>query len=248
MTAIGTIARNPVGTIEVSVLHGDSPQQIYRRIDGALFVAGLPGLPYTLRVRNLTSGRIEVINTVDGRHTLKDEPGDSERNRGLIFAAHSTGAFTGWRLNNDETRQFVFGAPDRSVAAMATGSASNTGVIGFAAYRERELPATAFASYGNSPILRGGGASFAAAASFDSNMASKPAGDAAPRGLGTGMGERQSDHVGTTTFTRAAGSPDILVIGYDTEDALRAMGVMGPPEPSAFPGAGTGYEKYAAQA
>ena len=50
--------------------------------------------------------------------------------------------------------------------------------------------------------------------------------------------------VGRTSFTRV-GNPDVLVIGYDTEDRLRAQGILGPREPEAFPGAGTGYEKYA---
>lgn len=62
--------------------------------------------------------------------------------------------------------------------------------------------------------------------------------------LGTGIGERQADHVGHTEFTRADGEPDILVISYDTAEVLAAMGVTGPAGPSAFPGVGTGYEQY----
>jgi hypothetical protein len=223
---IGTTVRSPQGTIEVSVLADGQALPLYRRpSDGAVFTAGVRGQAYALHVRNLTSGRAEVINTVDGRHTLKDEPGDAERNRGLVFAAESAGDFTGWRLNDAETRQFVFGAPDRSVAVQATGSAANTGVIGFAAYRE-------YVNYGlhHAPVA------FASAAAT--------CGGSQARGLGTGMGERQSDHVTSTSFTRVPGAPDILVIGYDTESALEAMGITGPAEPSAFPGAGTGYERY----
>jgi hypothetical protein len=63
------------------------------------------------------------------------------------------------------------------------------------------------------------------------------------RGLGTGIGEVQEDPVGRTTFERD-GEPDILTIGYDRIQALDAMGITGPPGPQAFPGSGTGYERY----
>jgi hypothetical protein len=103
---IGNTARSLRGTVEVSVLVGGVEQSLYRRPwDGKIFVAGTPGQAYTLRVKNLTSGRIEVINTVDGRHTLDDEPGDAQRNRGLVFSSHSTGAFTGWRISDQQTRE-----------------------------------------------------------------------------------------------------------------------------------------------
>lgn len=230
----GTAARTPSGTIEVSVRIGATVQPLWKRADGMLFVAGSPGQAYTLHVRNLTGSRAEVINTVDGRHTLRDEPGDTSANRGLVFQANSSGEFTGWRLNDNETRQFVFGAPDRSVAAQATGSTTNVGVIGFAAYRERVSDWHAPGYRGAAPVATADAAP--GGACLDSSVAL--------RSLGTGMGERQEDRVHRTSFTRALGEPDILVIGYDTEDVLREMGIMGPPEPAAFPGMGTGYEQY----
>ncbi len=234
---IGTVVQSPDKTFEVSVLSGGLPEQLYRRPgDGKVFVVGIKGRTYTLRVRNLTSGRIEVINTVDGRHTLKDEPGDTAACKGLVFSANSTGVFTGWRLNDDQTREFKFGSPAASVAAQATGSTANTGVIGFAVYREQ----VSYPTYTTTTRYTGAvGQSSGASASADY------AGEAvASASLGTGMGEKQDDHVGRTTFTRAYGGPDILVIGYDTEEVLRQQGILGPVEPSAFPGAGTGYEKY----
>jgi hypothetical protein len=254
----------PANLIEVSIRVNGVSQPLYRRAtDGALFTVGVPGQAYTLGVRNMTMGRVEVITTIDGRNTLKDEAGDAKRNEGLIFRAWASGEFSGWRINNDETRQFVFGEPERSVAAQATGDASNVGVIGFAAYREQpswygsSYSATApappyLSSAGQSMTAENAGMSSvsssctnlsaappavtASAASTDSSMP-------LAQGLGTGIGERQQDHVGTTTFTRT-GAADILVIGYDTYDNLVQMGVIGPPEPSAFPGMGTGYEQY----
>lgn len=248
---IGTTTRTLDGTAEVAVLVSGTPQPLYQSRDGALWTAGTPGQAYTLRVRNLTPGRVEVITAVDGRNTLKDEPGDHRQNRGLIITG--TGEFTGWRVSDDETREFIFGAPDGSVAAQATGSTSNVGVIGFAVYRERRsFPAATYTpNYGN---FRGGVIPVASASPVTRGMSLGDgaatmdwAGDDTPRGLGTGIGEARQDHVGRTSFDRASGEPSIVVIGYDTREALDAMGITGPAGPNAFPGIGTGYERYASQ-
>jgi hypothetical protein len=256
---IGAIARSPRETIEVSVLVNGIAQPLYRRFnDNALFVVGVPGQVYTLGVRNTGGDRIEILNTVDGRNTLKDEPGDVDRNRGLVFRPWASGEFSGWRVSDDETRQFIFGLPERSVAAQATGSTSNVGVIGFAAYKERAsyyaqvYSAGTTYSAGAMPPPNVGRTSYSTLNSVgtSSMSASAPLTTAEnvatfdfARGLGTGIGERQQDHVGKTTFTRS-GDPDVLVIGYDTCENLQQMGVILQSGPSAFPGMPAGYEQY----
>lgn len=236
---IGTSVQSPDKTIEVSVLVNGAAQSLYRRLsDGKIFVAGVPGFAYTISVRSLTGSRIEVVSTIDGRNTLKDEPGDVYANSGLVFVANSKDAITGWRISDQQTREFVFGDPARSIAAQATrGDTSNVGVIGFAVHRERpsfDLPVLR-GDYGSSGAMRG-------ATKGGSDMF----GSQVTRGgsLGTSMGALREDAVGRTQFIRSGGAPDILVIGYDTEEVLLAQGIIAPPEPNAFPGAGTGYEKY----
>lgn len=239
---IGTTVASRHKTFEVSVLMAGVPQILFQRpSDQAIFVAGVPGRAYTLRIRNLSWGRIEVVNTVDGRNTLKDEPGDARNNRGLVFYGGQTGEFTGWRTNDNETREFIFGNPEHSVAAQATGSAANVGIIGFAAYTEKVPPpvyeAPVYRSYpgGQSFNYMGGGPVATASAGGPEPMT---------RGLGTGIGETRNDAIGRTDFIRI-GAPEILTVGYDTEQALAIMGVgIAYSEPDAFPGMGTGYEHY----
>jgi hypothetical protein len=238
-----TTVTSPGTTVEASVLIDGRPVKLYRRNDGRMFAPGIPGSAYTLRVRNRTANRIEVIVTVDGRHVLKDEPGHPSDCHGMVLRPHDTYEFRGWRISDDESREFLFGDPGSSVAAQATGSAANIGVIGFAAWRERE----AWSLYGGSPILRGTGhvtrdmavaTASAGPATFSADMESTGS-------LGTGIGASQEDRVGRTNFTRITGEPDILFIGYDTEAELVRRGIIGPADPDAFPGALTGYEKYA---
>jgi hypothetical protein len=197
-----------------------------------MFAPGVPGTAYALHARNLTTGRIEVIVTVDGRHILKDEPGDPYACHGMVLQAYGSYDFRGWRISDSWSREFLFGEPGASVAAQSTGSLANTGVIGFAVWREQ--PALA-ADYGG--FLRGGAPVAVAAAS----SSSIPGGS-----LGTGIGASQDDRVGRTEFARVTGEPDILIIGYDTESELIRRGITCPAEPDPFPGARTGYEKYTA--
>jgi hypothetical protein len=236
-------AISPAGVLEVSVLAGGQPQDLYRRADGRMFAPGTPGTAYTLRVRNLLPVRTEVIVTVDGRHILEDEPGDPVSCHGMVLRAHETYDFRGWRVSDSETREFLFGEPALSVAAQATGTAANTGVIGFAAWREDTPWKHAY-----EPILRGrgpGGQSVPVAAAASADYAEEPGQHMNSGSLGTGIGASQADRVGRTTFRRADGTLDTLVIGYDTYAELVRRGIAGPAEPQAFPGAETGYAKYA---
>jgi hypothetical protein len=244
-----TAVTSPSGTIEASVLIAGTPQKLYRRADGRMFAPGVPGSAYALRVRNLTGTRVEVIATVDGRHVLKDEPGDPHACRGMVIHARGTYEFRGWRVSDDESREFLFGEPAASVAAQSTGSTANIGVIGLAAWRERDpWPSTyplASSGYGG-----GGAGGFAtrsmnpvATASAGAPVSANAAMDSAGS-LGTGIGASQDDRVGRTDFTRT-GEPDILIVGYDTEAELIRRGILGPADPDPFPGVLTGYEKYA---
>jgi hypothetical protein len=222
----GTQCTTPDRTLSAEILVDDVPQPLYRRMDGALFVEALVGTPYVVRVTNATGGRVETILAIDGRNTQKDEPADLDRSHGLVM--RESYDFRGWRDNNTSVNAFVFTAPKRSIAAQATDSTNNVGVIGIAVYREQ--PRMAF---------RGG---------FEENFGPTRGGPisyGATRGgsVGTGMGHQIADHVGTTTFNRD-GSPTVLVIRYDTREVLERLGLLVPAEPEAFPGVAAFSGKY----
>lgn len=225
-------------------------------------------MPYAIRIRNLRTGRIEVITSVDGRNTLKDEAASSASNTGLVMGSYSSYDFAGFRQNDNEVSRFVFCDPGKAVATQATGSTENVGVIGIAAYRERDhrpffgavrtggasagddwTPPVTYRS-GSKGLSLGSGGGFETRGLSASNATydSAPVAMAGPmaQGLGTGMGETVSDRVGRTSFTRE-GPSDIIEIRYNTEENLRAAGVIGSLEetgPRAFPADDTGYSKY----
>lgn len=244
----GVIATTPGGTASVSVLIGGDPVPLYRRMDGRLFVAGIVGAPYVIRVRNLTHGRVKVVVSVDGRSVLDDKPADPYGDGLVIEPSRSSdplsGAydFRGWRVSDSSTGVFLFGDPAASIAALG-GHPARIGAMGIAAWRE-EVPVRHMTKsysgggYGGPEVMKGG-------PTMDSAPVAVAAASAGP-GLGTGMGEVVHDPVGRTVFRPAGSSPDGLVIGYDTIENLTAMGIVRPADPDPWPGAGqTGYARYA---
>ncbi|OGD71214.1 hypothetical protein A3A84_02100 [Candidatus Collierbacteria bacterium RIFCSPLOWO2_01_FULL_50_23] len=212
-------------TMRVEILVGEMPQPIYRRKDDDMpFVEALLGRPYVIRVTpTFVNGRLEVISSVDGRNTLKNEVANPIENHGMVIS--SPWEITGFRLNQVETAQFVFGGTAGSVVEQATGSTVNAGVIGLASYREfqqfnqREGPI----NYGLTRSKGGEGAD-----------------------AGTHAGEARFDPVGTTTFRRATLRPvEMLEIQYRTRDWLVRNGIIASDDPSPWPGFrsnNTGYD------
>jgi hypothetical protein len=221
---IGTSVTAPGGTFSAAVHIDGTDQPLYRRrTDGKVFVAGIIGERYTLHVTNLSAHRIEVVGSVDQRDTLTDSPADLG-NRGMIVPAYGSTSFDGWRLNDSEVGAFVFGDPDRSVSAQATGDRSGVGVIGFAAFTEQRHVQPEY------PVYRGFTPHGAPATK------GAPVGFGAERGgVGTGIGATVGSRVGRVGFVRSTGPATILEIGYDTVDWLTEAGIIGPAEPSAFP-------------
>ncbi len=203
--------------------------QTYAAPDFRYWIAGEAGKPYAIVVQPSYGGRMEVLESIDGRDVLKDQPA-SLRNNGMVI--NNTWRNFGWRIDDQTTRDFVFGSPDQSIAAQAAGDITNVGVIGIAAFVERTYVPLAgeLKGIGNAVVR----SSFAVTDS---------AAD-----LGTGMGQARADAVGTTQFTRRnPNTPDMQVqIQYRSRDWLVMEGILRPDLPNAWPGdSQTGYGKYA---
>jgi hypothetical protein len=243
---IGTSHTDRTANIRVSVLIEDRPQPLYRRLDGKVFVAGAPGQVYALRVENLSDGQIEVVAAVDQRNVLKDEPINLKTAHGMLVRGRSSYTWRGWRLDDANVGQFVFGTPEVSVAAQATSSVSGTGIIGFAVYTEatygyREPYATR-----SGGVPRGGLEGITRGPATLGGHTSRGGFDVEERSLGTGIGDTVSDGVQHVHFNRAPGDPAIVGLGYHTYEVLDAMGLIraGEPEPFPAPSTATGYGAY----
>lgn len=215
------------------------------RIDGILtpiyvardtyWIAGKMNCPYAIVVENKNYGWLEVLESVDGKNVLKNEPADVRRNRGMVVHSRSEWVNHGWRINNSQTNDFVFSNLWDGVAFQTTGTTRNEGVIGVAVYSEYEPSHLESFERGEPQSL-----------GFGSERGTK---GVTMRGadMSTGMGQSREDRVGSTSFVRASDEPEVkLAIQYRSMRWLEENGIVRPDYgegegPSAFPGSDTGY-------
>jgi len=212
-----------MGLFHAEILVNGLPQTIYTGRDGYRWIAGLPGDSYQIRVKSL-AGRIGVALAIDGSDALEDRPADLANPSLQIIA--DTYTFKGFRVDDSNIRDFIFGTVAGSVADQV-GRPSSTGTIGIAAWREMPRATTDFS------------------VSYRDEM---PVASGIPRSpsLGTHAGDIKHDPVHRVEFEHS-GSPDVLEIGYNTISVLYEMGVTqrsADDHPRAFPGSTTGYEAY----
>jgi hypothetical protein len=207
---------------------------------GQLFVAGEKGERYSVRVRNPSAERIEVVVSVDGRDVVSGSLADPARDRGYVIEPFGSVAIDGFRTSMRHVAAFRFSSVPDSYAARR-GTPSSVGVIGIAVFQERT--AQAIARRSEPRRSASGAASTPAPSSSQARRPGKPAEssasqtrrwtDARPRTreLGTEFGERRSSVVVEVPFVRrSTDRPDfVTTVAYDTPRGLAARGV--PVEP-----------------
>lgn len=259
--AIGSLA-------EVTLIDRASGQvlPVYAH-QGRYWVEGRPGSRYAVRVHNKSGERVLSVIAVDGVNVISGETAGTGQ-AGYVFSPWERYDVAGWRKSNAQVAAFFFTALENSYAAR-TGRPNDVGVIGVALFREKP-PAVSNIAPRPLPYRRSDGAAAdmreraegpvasaaepgaaaksgsAAGAQGENRAAAAPPAPAQPR-LGTGHGEREYSRVETTTFQRAAETPDdVVTIHYDSRENLVAMGVIAAPQPlprpRPFPGQpGIGY-------
>jgi hypothetical protein len=235
---------------DMTIIDRDTGKELptYLR-DGKTYVAGTPGHRYTVRLTNRTAGRVLAVMSVDGVNVLTGETASPDQG-GYVWAPWESDAIVGWRKSLDEVAQFVFTALPDSYAAR-TGRPENVGVIGVAAFVERDRrverlrkdalppppPVPEQAAPLQAPIISSASAD-RASAGLKQDRAESIAQDT-PH-LGTGHGSREYAPTEETQFVRATRDPqETLTIWYDSYEHLVAQGIIPKPiahrEPQAFP-------------
>jgi len=204
---------------------------------GRQFVVGRPGNEYAVRIRNCTGRRVLAVVSVDGVNVITGETASPDQS-GYVIEPYGYVNIEGWRKDLDRTAAFYF-ADAGDAYATRTGRPDNLGVIGVAAFRERE-PVMMFedAEVAAAPPSGAGRESSADSKAQGRSAASEAAGLPA---LGTGHGRREWSPARQVAFARASSNPEQrVVIRYDSRENLVAMGILprqAPPwhEPNPFP-------------
>ncbi len=258
-------ARAAGGLADVTVIDRQTGSVLplhYHR--GEYWVAGRPGAPYAISVRNRLGERIMAVTSVDGVNVLSGETAGWDQT-GYVFAPASSYRITGWRKSNSEAAAFEFAAASGSYASR-TGRPDQVGVIGVALFREykpepiaqlapresrshdeRSSEPSALNEKSAAPAAASPAPSAAArsAAEAPALSQSDAAGMTLPRQrlekLGTAHGARETSVVSQTQFARLQSKPnEIIRIRYDSRERLIAAGVIrepliGSPSPNPFP-------------
>ena len=261
MAAIGLAVSAPAEAqsrplVDLQVIDRETGEtaRVWRR-DGRLYVAGRPGARYSLRVTNNSSGRVLVVMSVDGVNVLTGETA-AYNQRGYILRPYVSADISGWRKSDNEIAAFNFAPQSQSYAAR-TGRPNDVGVIGIAAFTERDYQPLAAAPVAPSYRGRAMPESPEDAVVVGSRAQSAPAPVAAPpppnarmaapemaqrsEKLGTGHGAREWSPITTVAFQRATAHPQYTQrIEYDSYANLVAAGVIPrttptPPRPQPFP-------------
>lgn len=132
------VVREPsLGSSEVSVeLVGESGPRALVRANGNAYVVGTAGERYSIRVRNHTGRRLEVVASVDGLDVLNGKEASVKR-RGYVVNGYDTLEIDGFRQSQGAVAAFRFGSVGESYAA-SKSDARNAGVIGVAVFNEYE--------------------------------------------------------------------------------------------------------------
>jgi hypothetical protein len=199
---------------------------------GDIWVPGVPGHRYAVRLTNTTGERVLVVLSVDGVNAVTGQTANASQ-AGYVLDPWESTEIAGWRKSLDDVAQFVFTDLPDSYAAR-TGRPRNVGVVGIAVFREQR-PVT-YEYYERPAIAReeAGRADAPARAAAPSAQA-KSANEAdaiARQRLGTGHGAREYSRVERTDFVRATRSPtQVTQLRYDDRDTLVSMGVLPQPRP-----------------
>lgn len=130
--------RNGIMLVEVRVEDTKGNQLPTCVHEGQLYIAGDKGERYNIHIKNLTSERVEVVATVDGRDVVSGEPGSLEKT-GYALGPYASFHIRGFRQSNEKVAAFRFAEKSGSYSAKM-GTPENVGVIGVAVFREQPHP------------------------------------------------------------------------------------------------------------
>src|SRR5439155_19434023 len=174
--------------------------------DGQRYIVGTPGHEYAVRIRNCTGERILAVTSVDGVNVVSGETAAPEQS-GYVIDPYASVEIVGWRKSLERTASFYFTDLRDSYAAR-TGRSANVGVIGVAAFKEKQPP-IAHRPY------RDKVAADAASPRAEAPAASAESGALAKQ-LGTGHGRNEASYAQRVNFERATSNPaETVAIQYD---------------------------------
>ena len=239
--------------VEVLVDGGSAPLYVKPGAWDRRYFQAFRGRNYSLAVANNTGQRVGVLISVDGLNVVNGERSSLAGTEPMyVLGPYERAVIRGWRSSMRDVRKFVFVDEERSYAERTGQASGDMGWIRVLSFREqrpqvwvepRERRESEWGPSGSresqrddagSPSADGresGGARQRADAPSTKSEQSKPQADSfrgqpAPESNpGTGWGEKSWDPVERTVFLAAYSATDRIVLRYEYESGLRALGI-----------------------
>lgn len=243
------------------VLVNDKPIPIYRDYKtGTDWVEARSGVRYVIEVKNESYNRILAVVSVDGLNVINGKHEDSSVASGYILHSYNNIKIPGWKISQDNVREFYFTRPEESYSHKLGADESNTGVIAAAIYKEKVITYTTTNVYKSEPwvfprnpywpfsttitCFSGSGRMSASSEpiNLSSNVQQMNFVDSQPEKLATGSGGVKDFRTHKMNFGERE-LETILTLYYDTYDNLVRKGIIGYSNqglPKPFPN-GSGY-------
>ena len=239
--------------VDVEVLVDDARAPLYAK-SGAWdrrYFQAFRGRNYSLAVTNNTGQRIGVLIAVDGLNVVNGERSRLSGTESMyVLDPYERAVIRGWRTSLRDVRRFVFVDEERSYAERTGQANGDMGWIRVLSFRERRPQVTGPHVRGGDESLPYGarekreseeraapqgperdtraneGRSGQTQDGLGKQRADSFHGQPAPESNpGTGWGEQSWDPVQRTMFLAAHSATDRIVLRYEYESGLRALGI-----------------------
>lgn len=213
--------------VQVRVAGEATPLYVAPGREDRRYLQAFAGRAYELVLRNTTDRRIAVVVAVDGLNVLNGERSMLASDEPMyVLDPRETTTLRGWRTSLDEVRRFVFVDERRSYAERTGQANADMGWIRIASFREQR-PWSPGRRERIHTFEQGLPSVGDAAPPMSSKGAPTPLAAGEERSVpGTGWGDRREDRVTMTTFIPAGDAVDRLILRYEYESGLQALGVL----------------------
>jgi len=125
---------------QLRVLVNDRPVPVYHDYrNGTDWIEARDGVRYVVEVRNDNYKRILAVVSVDGLNVVNGKHEDHTTASGYIIHSHGNIKIPGWKISQDNVREFYFTPQGNSYAHKLGANEQNTGVIAAAIFEEKEI-------------------------------------------------------------------------------------------------------------
>lgn len=128
------------------------PIKHYNDEKGLTWIEARDGSTYEIELKNNSFNRVLAVISVDGINVINGKEAKAEPEDGYIINGHSSIKIKGWRISNDDVKEFVFNFDkNKSYAVKLGASKKNLGVIGVAFFEEQISWTTTYTNTLNFP-------------------------------------------------------------------------------------------------